>query len=121
MKLLNGEKPPAPTTAADGTPFIPQTPSSSTAEEHEGCVRRRERQDLGRLHQSGRGGVPEGRPQLARNQYGLESLGGGHAHSVRMATNLALAAVAKEETWKPRSSSCRTSARASARSRSSRA
>jgi D-xylose transport system substrate-binding protein len=26
MKLLNGEKPPAPTTAADGTPFIPQTP-----------------------------------------------------------------------------------------------
>ena len=30
MQLLNGEKPPAPTTAADGTPFIPQTPSSST-------------------------------------------------------------------------------------------
>ena len=26
MKLLNGEKPPAPTTAPDGTPFIPQTP-----------------------------------------------------------------------------------------------
>jgi D-xylose transport system substrate-binding protein len=26
MKLLNGEKPPAPTTAADGTPFLPQTP-----------------------------------------------------------------------------------------------
>ena len=27
MKLLSGEKPPAPTTAADGTPFIPQTPT----------------------------------------------------------------------------------------------
>ena len=26
MKLLNGEKPPAPTTDPDGTPFIPQTP-----------------------------------------------------------------------------------------------
>jgi D-xylose transport system substrate-binding protein len=26
MQLLNGQKPPAPTTAADGTPFIPQTP-----------------------------------------------------------------------------------------------
>jgi D-xylose transport system substrate-binding protein len=26
MQLINGEKPPAPTTAADGTPFIPQTP-----------------------------------------------------------------------------------------------
>ena len=27
MQLLNGQKPPAPTTAADGTPFIPQTPT----------------------------------------------------------------------------------------------
>jgi D-xylose transport system substrate-binding protein len=26
MQLLSGQKPPAPTTAADGTPFIPQTP-----------------------------------------------------------------------------------------------
>jgi D-xylose transport system substrate-binding protein len=26
MQMLNGQKPPAPTTAADGTPFIPQTP-----------------------------------------------------------------------------------------------
>jgi hypothetical protein len=32
MKLLNGEKPPAPTTAADGTPFIPQTPTVINAE-----------------------------------------------------------------------------------------
>jgi D-xylose transport system substrate-binding protein len=32
MKLLNGEKPPAPTTAADGTPFIPQTPTVVNAE-----------------------------------------------------------------------------------------
>jgi len=26
MQLISGQKPPAPTTAADGTPFIPQTP-----------------------------------------------------------------------------------------------
>ena len=39
MKLLNGEKPPAPTTAADGTPFIPQTPIVVDAREHEGSVR----------------------------------------------------------------------------------
>jgi D-xylose transport system substrate-binding protein len=32
MKLLNGEKPPAPTTDPDGTPFIPQTPTVVNAE-----------------------------------------------------------------------------------------
>jgi D-xylose transport system substrate-binding protein len=32
MKLLNGEKPPAPTTAPDGTPYIPQTPTVVNAE-----------------------------------------------------------------------------------------
>jgi D-xylose transport system substrate-binding protein len=32
MQLLNGEKPPAPSTAPDGTPYIPQTPTVVTAE-----------------------------------------------------------------------------------------
>ena len=32
MQLLNGEKPPAPTTAPDGTPYIPQTPTVVTTE-----------------------------------------------------------------------------------------
>jgi len=32
MQLLNGEKPPAPTTAPDGTPYIPQTPTVVNSE-----------------------------------------------------------------------------------------
>ena len=32
MKMLNGEKPEVPDKAADGTPFIPQTPIVVTAE-----------------------------------------------------------------------------------------
>ena len=98
MKLLNGEKPPAPTTAADGTPFIPQTPAvvdaknmkvvfdDGNAKISDVCTKAvAEACQKAGLHVG-----PEHRTALSSVAVAMRT------SAVRMATNLALVAVAKE-------------------------
>ena len=63
MKMLNGEKPEVPDKAADGTPFIPQTPIVVTAENMQVVFDDGNAKVVGGLHQGGQGRLRQGGPK----------------------------------------------------------